>query len=304
MKIVVALGGNALLDPNKGTNFDNYLQTVRETCKSLAELAEENQLVITHGNGTQVGNLLLQQEAADGLKLPLDVCGAETQGQIGYLLQKELNNRLRKTGKKAVTVVTQVLVDKNDPGFKEPTKPVGLYYSKKEAKKLKKKYTLAKIGDKYRRVVPSPQPLEIVEGEEIKQLVENGNLVISCGGGGIPVIKENGKLKGVEAVIDKDMAAELLAELIQAEIILILTNVKGVYLNYGTDKERLLRNPTLEELKRYHKEGHFPPGSMGPKIQAGINFLEKSRGRKVIIASIEDLEKAIREEKGTVIRGG
>jgi carbamate kinase len=303
MRVVIALGGNALLKPHERPDFNNYLQTVRKTCRSIAALAAKGyEVVLTHGNGMQAGNLLIQQDAAKdkALTFPLDVCVAETQGQIDYLIQQGLRNEFRKIGveKEVVSVITQVLVDKDDPDFKNPTKPVGPFYSEEETKELS--YNIKKIGDKFRRIVPSPKPIDIIEKECIKEMVEKGHVVISCGGGGIPVTEENSEMKGIEAVIDKDRTAQLLASLLKADILLIATDVDAVYLNYGRKNQKKLGKVKLEQMKSYLKEGQFPPGSMGPKVEAVINFLEKG-GRSAVIASIEDIEEAVGGKRGTVV---
>lgn len=308
MRIVIAFGGNALLRTDRKTCFESYTKTVEEMCKGIAYLMEEgHEIVLTHGNGPQVGNILIQQEMAkdEVFLLPLDVCVAETQAQIGYLLQQNLTNELTKRGirKKVVTLVTRVLVNKNDPAFKNPTKPVGPFYLKKPREyrpNHRIHMTLKKIGKKYRRVVPSPKPIRIVERDEIKRLVEDNFLVIACGGGGIPVVKEKGKLKGVEAVVDKDLSAQLLATLVNADLFLILMEADGVYLNYGERNQRKLDKLSIEEAQFYLTKGQFPPGSMGPKIEATIKFLE-SGGKKAIIASWKDMAKAVKGKAGTII---
>lgn len=310
--IVVALGGNAIKKAEEKGTFEEQLRTVRETCKRILEIIKRGyKVVITHGNGPQAGNLLIQQDEGSQLvpPQPLDVVGAMTQGQIGYMLQQTLINYLRQAGLNmpVVTVLTQVLVDKDDPDFKDPSKPVGPFYTKEEAEKLSKKkgYIIKKVrpvGEKmYRRVVPSPDPIVIIERDIIKRLVDIGVIVIASGGGGIPVItKEDGSLEGTEAVIDKDLAGEKLAEVVNANIFLILTDVEKVKLNYGKPNERDLDRMTLTEAKRYLKEGHFLPGSMKPKIMACVRFLE-SGGEEAIITSLEKAIEALEGKTGTVI---
>jgi len=310
--IVVALGGNAIKKAEEKGTFEEQLRTVRETCKRILEIIKRGyKVVITHGNGPQAGNLLIQQDEGSQLvpPQPLDVVGAMTQGQIGYMLQQTLINYLRQAGLNmpVVTVLTQVLVDKDDPDFKDPSKPVGPFYTKEEAEKLSKKkgYIIKKVrpvGEKmYRRVVPSPDPIVIIERDVIKRLVDIGVIVIASGGGGIPVItKEDGSLEGTEAVIDKDLAGEKLAEVVNANIFLILTDVEKVKLNYGKPNERDLDRMTLTEAKRYLKEGHFLPGSMKPKIMACVRFLE-SGGEEAIITSLEKAIEALEGKTGTVI---
>jgi len=310
--LVVALGGNAIKKADEIGTAEQQFRNVRETCKHILEIIRRGyKVVITHGNGPQAGNLLIQQEEASKIvpAQPLDVVGAMTQGQIGYMLQQTLITYLKKARLNipVATVLTQVLVDKNDPDFKDPSKPVGPFYTKEEAERLAKKkgYIIKKVkpvGEKaYRRVVPSPNPIAIIEGDAIKRLVDAGVIVIASGGGGIPVImKEDGSLEGIEAVIDKDLAGEKLAEIVNADIFLILTDVEKVKLNYGKPNERDLDRMTLAEAKRYLEEGHFLPGSMKPKIMACIRFLE-SGGEKAIITSLERAVDGLEGKTGTLI---
>lgn len=309
--IVIALGGNAIKKAEERGTAEEQFRNVRETCKQILGMIKRGyKVVITHGNGPQAGNLLIQQEASEVVPpQPLDVVGAMTQGQIGYMLQQTLINYLKKSGLNTpvVTVLTQVLVDKNDPDFKDPSKPVGPFYAEKEAKRLaeKKGYVIKKVrpvGEKvYRRVVPSPDPIAIIEKNAIKRLVDAGVIVIASGGGGIPVvINEDGSLEGVEAVIDKDLAGEKLAEVVNADIFLILTDVEKVKLNYGKTNEKNLDRMTLAEVKRYLKEGHFLSGSMKPKIMACIRFLESSE-EKAIITSLDKATEALEGKTGTLI---
>lgn len=290
---VVALGGNAFQPAGEKWSYKQLARNVDNTCEMLRVLTKKYKLVISHGNAPQVGLLLLQQEStALAPKMPLDVLDAMTQGQLGYLTQKALNEKLRA---KAVTVVTQVLVDSHDPAFRHPTKPIGPYYKKKIEENM------VKQPGGWRRVVASPKPLRIVEIDEIKSLVKSGYVVIACGGGGIPVVREKGKLVGVEAVIDKDLAAAVLAEDVKADMLIILTDVKAVFLNYrgGRGVEMELRKTTPEDAARYMKEGHFAPGSMKPKVQAAIDFSLK--GGKTIITSPRYLEAALKGDAGTLI---
>ncbi|MGQ9477118.1 MAG: carbamate kinase [Candidatus Bipolaricaulia bacterium] len=308
--VVVALGGNAILQPGQRGTFAEQMANVRITCEQLAEMVVSGRykLVITHGNGPQVGNILLQNELAKEVAapMPLDVCGAESQGLIGYMIQQTLHNILAERGHEEIpiaTIVTQVIVDKDDPAFRNPSKPVGPFYSETEAKRLaaEKSYHVKEdAGRGWRRVVPSPDPKAIVEKEAIRTLLENRTIVIASGGGGIPVIREGGRLIGVEAVIDKDLAGERLAADVGAQTFLILTDVEQVKLHYKTLKERPISNMTLEEAKRYYAEGHFAPGSMGPKVRAAIRFIE-SGGKRAIITSLGKALLALEGRAGTTI---
>ena len=306
--IVIALGGNAIKKAEEEGTAEQQLRNVKITCKHILEIIKRGyRVVITHGNGPQVGNLLIQQEEASKLvpPQPLDILGAMTQGQIGYMLQQTLINYLReeKLNIPVATIITQVLVDKDDPDFNNPSKPVGPFYTRKEAEKLieEKGYIIKKVkpGRKaYRRVVPSPDPIEIIEKDVIKMLVEAGFIVIASGGGGIPVIDQNGQLRGVEAVIDKDLAGERLAEIVDADIFLILTDVEKVKLNFRKPNEKDLDKLTIAEAEKYLEEGHFLPGSMEPKVKACIRFL-KAGGEKAIITSLDKAVEALEGKTGT-----
>lgn len=314
-RVVVALGGNAILQRGQKGTYEEQLANVRKTSEQIAGmiLSGKYQVVITHGNGPQVGAILLQNDAGEAKfgvpAMPMDVCGAESQGLIGYMIQQCLKEIFVKAGRPDIpvaTVVTQVLVDKNDPAFKNPSKPVGPFYTEEEAKKIAKEKNWAVINDAgrgWRRVVPSPDPIAIIEKEPIIQLIDAHTVPIASGGGGIPVIEEDGKLVGVEAVIDKDLAGERLAEAVDADILLILTDVNGVAINYGKPNEKWLRRMTVEEAKRYMQEGHFAKGSMGPKVQAAIRFIEWG-GERAIIASLDHAVDAIEGKAGTeIVRG-
>jgi carbamate kinase len=306
---VVAFGGNALMDFSGKSSYSDQLIKAEKMCREISNLFDMGyRVAITHGNGPQVGNLLMQQESlADAIPpMPLDVCGAMTQGQIGYMLEQTLRNMFTKNGvkKPVVSLVTQVVVSENDPAFKNPTKFVGPFFNKEEIEELHRERgweIREDSGRGWRRVVPSPKPVDIVEKEEIGEMIRKNFVVISCGGGGIPVIRDRkGRLKGVAAVIDKDFAAERLASLVGAEVLLLITSVNQVSIFHGTPKQRNLSKMTLDEAKRYWDEGHFPPGSMGPKIQAAIKFLE-SGGKKTIITSLGGIDTAIKGEGGTAI---
>lgn len=306
---VVAFGGNALMDFSGKSSYADQLIKAEKMCGEISSLFDmDYQVAITHGNGPQVGNLLMQQESlADAIPpMPLDVCGAMTQGQIGYMLEQTLRNMFTKNGMKkpVVSLVTQVVVSENDPAFKNPSKFVGPFFKKDEIEELHRQRgweIREDSGRGWRRVVPSPKPVDIVEKEEIGEMIRRNFVVISCGGGGVPVLRDKrGKLKGVAAVIDKDFAAERLASLIGAEALLLITSVNQVSIFHGTPKQKNLSKMTLDEAKRYWEEGHFPAGSMGPKIEAAIKFLE-SGGKKTIITSLDGIEAAIKGAGGTEI---
>lgn len=307
--LIIAVGGNSLIqDKNKQTIEDQW-GCVAQTCSAIYQMYNPlDKLVITHGNGPQVGFILRRSEYCKDIlhTLPLDICVADTQGSIGYQIQHCLQNEFTKDGvKKEVTVmVTQTVVDKDDPGFLKPTKPVGSFYTKEEAEKLKKANGWEIMEDAnrgYRRVVASPKPLEILQASSIRKVLEMGNVVVACGGGGIPVVRdEDGLLHRREAVIDKDFASSLLATQIQADIFIISTAVEKVAIHFGTSQQQDLDNVTVQELKSYIDEGHFAPGSMLPKIEAAIAYLENG-GKKVIITTPKSLAKALKGETGTHI---
>lgn len=304
---VVAIGGNAVNRPGEEATAENMMKNLAETARFLVSMLDDYDIVITHGNGPQVGNLLVQQELAKHVipPFPLDINDAQTQGSLGYMIALTLGNELRKRNiqRDIAAVVTQIIVDKNDPGFQKPSKPVGPFYSKEEAERLQQeKGWIMKedAGRGWRRVVPSPIPLDIVEKKVIKTLVEKDMIVIAAGGGGIPVIQENGTLKGVEAVIDKDRASSLLAKEINADILIILTGVEKVYINYNKPDQKALDHLTVEEAKKYLAEGQFPSGSMGPKIEAAIDFVT-STGRECLITDMAVLDKALKGLTGTRI---
>ncbi|RLF47029.1 MAG: carbamate kinase [Thermoplasmata archaeon] len=305
MKAIVALGGNALTGKERRADIEKQFEATKNTAKSIARMIKNGwHIGITHGNGPQVGALLLQQKIAmqHVPPMPLHVLGALTQGEIGYIVQQCLLNEFRRQRikRKIATVVTQVLVDENDEAFKNPTKPIGPIYSDEEAEKMKKQYVMGRVENGWRILVPSPKPITIIEADVIKQLMENGIVVIAAGGGGIPVIERNGMLEGVDAVIDKDLASQKLANEIEADILLILTDVEYVYLNYGKENEEALEDVGIEEMEKYYMEGHFPPGSMGPKIEAAINFI-KNGGKETIITSIDKAWDALEGKTGTHI---
>jgi carbamate kinase len=305
--LVIALGGNALLKRGQKGSFEEQYQNVRTTASKIADLIERGyKIVLTHGNGPQVGATLLRHEAAKSIvpPFPLDACGAETQGFIGYMVQQALRNELKARGidKYVVTVITRVIVDKHDLAFQNPTKPIGPFYSKNEADSLKQQKPNLTIkedaGRGYRRVVPSPDPKIIAERSAIRALVDAGYVVVACGGGGIPIIEEGTSAVGVEAVIDKDLAGQRLATLIGANVFVILTDVKGAYVDYGTQKQELISEITSGKLKNYLREGQFKEGSMAPKVQAAIRFVEAG-GERAIIADLGSLIEALDGKTGT-----
>ena len=305
----MALGGNAIKRPEDEGTIEEQLDAVSRTCDELVKMIREGQkVVITHGNGPQVGALLIQNEETKEKvpQMPLDVCGAQSQALIGYMIQQTLRNKLRKIGinKDIVAVITQVKVDQDDPAFERPTKPVGPFYTKKQAEKLQREkgYVSREIEkDAYRRVVPSPEPKSIVEIGVLQSLVDAGVIVIASGGGGVPVVKrDDEELQGVEAVIDKDLAAEILARELDAEVMLFLTNVQGVAISFNESDQRFLDRMTVKEAKHYLMDDEFPSGTMGPKIEAAIRFLE-SGGEKAVISSLESAFEALCERAGTTI---
>ncbi len=305
---VVAIGGNSITKAGQRGTIPEQFANARETSRHIAGMiARGHDVVVTHGNGPQVGNILLRAELATTVlpPLPLDTCGADSQGGMGYMIQQVLGDELRlaSVDKVAVTVVTQVVVDSDDPAFAKPTKPIGPFYTQEEAerKEMEEGWNVVEDANRgWRRVVPSPMPKRVVEAPAIKALLEAGCVVISVGGGGIPVVEENGSLRGVEAVIDKDHASRLLANDIGAELLLITTDIEQVALNFGSENPTWLRELTVESARRYYDEGHFAAGSMGPKILAGIAFLEGG-GEEVIITNPASIGRALDGETGTRI---
>jgi carbamate kinase len=307
--IVIALGGNALLQRGQKGTFEEQYENVKETSTKVADLIQRGyKIVLTHGNGPQVGATLLRHEAAKSIvpPFPLDACGAETQGFIGYMMQQALRNELKARGidKFVVTMITRVIVDKHDSAFEHPTKPIGPFYTKEEAEKVRQQrpdlVVKEDAGRGYRRVVPSPDPKIIAERHAIRALVDAGFVVVACGGGGIPIIEEEGHAVGVEAVIDKDLGGQRLATLIGAHIFVILTDVEGAYINYGKPDQELIREITSGKLRNYARDGQFKEGSMAPKVEAGIRFVE-SGGERAIIASLGKLIEALDNKTGTQI---
>ncbi|MCS4485852.1 carbamate kinase [Staphylococcus americanisciuri] len=306
-KIVVALGGNAL-----GQSPTEQLDLLKGTAQSLVSLIDKgHEVVVSHGNGPQVGSINLglnyAAEHKQGPPFPFPECGAMSQAYIGYQMQESLQNELHSRGinKEVVTLVTQVEVAADDPAFNNPTKPIGLFYTKEQADKTmqEKGYTFVEdAGRGYRRVVPSPQPINIVELDSIETLITRGTLVIAAGGGGIPVVKENEHYKGVDAVIDKDKTSALLAAHLQSDQLIILTAVDYVYINYGKNNQKVLETVTVDEMKQHIADGQFAKGSMLPKVEAALQFLEKKPEGSILITSLANLGDALDGKVGTVIK--
>ena len=309
-KLVIALGGNALQEAGKPATAQAQLEVVEKTSEYIADIVERGyEVIVAHGNGPQVGRIVIQNEVASASTpaMPFDVCGAMSQGMIGYHIQQGLSKVLRHRGinKNVVTIVTQVVVDKDDPKFKAPSKPIGPFYTEEEAKAIaeEKGYTMKEdAGRGWRRVVASPLPVEIVELDAVKTLNDAGFVVVTVGGGGIPVVRnEAGDLEGVAAVIDKDLASEKLARDMDADALVILTAVEKVSINFKKPDQKDLDRMSEAEAKQYIKEGHFAPGSMLPKIEAALNFVESKPGRIAIITSLDKAVDAIEGRAGTTI---
>lgn len=308
-KVVVALGGNAILSTDASAKAQQ--EALMETAKYLVKFIEQgDELIISHGNGPQVGNLLIQQQAADSEKtpaMPLDTCVAMTEGSIGYWLQNAMGEVLKEKGidKDVVSLVTQVIVDENDPSFKNPSKPVGPFYTEEEANEQMKADSTVTFkedaGRGWRKVVASPKPISIKEARVIETLVEQGVITVSVGGGGIPVVETATGLEGREAVIDKDFASEKLAEIIDADLLIVLTGVDNVYVNYQKPDQKKLETVSVSEMKQYIDENQFAPGSMLPKVEAAIAFVEAKPKAKAIITSLENIENLLTSEEGTII---
>ena len=303
-KYVVSLGGNAL-----GNNSEEQKQALVKVAEAISDLIiANNEVAIVHGNGPQVGMINLAFETSkETPNMPFPECGAMSEGYIGYHIQNALYNCLKQKGinKGVSTIVSQVLVDPNDPLFQNPSKPIGSFYSKEEAEKIAKEkgYIMKEdAGRGYRRVVPSPLPIDIIEKESIKTLLNNGQVVICAGGGGIPVILKDNKLEGVAAVIDKDYASAKLAELIDADYLVILTAVDNVCINYRKENEKKLTEVSRNELKQYLEGGHFAKGSMYPKVQASLNFVESGPNKVAVIASLDNAKEAFKLKAGTIIK--
>lgn len=308
-KIVIALGGNALQSKNSAPTAQGQLEVVKHTCEKIADISEQgHELAIVHGNGPQIGRIILASETARDITpaMPFDVCGAMSQGYIGYQIQQSLKYALSIRNKNCpvLTVATQMVVDKNDPAFQNPQKPIGPFYTEEEAGKLEAEngYQMKEdAGRGWRRVVASPMPKKIVEIQAIKNLWDS-SIVISCGGGGIPVIENpDGTMEGVAAVIDKDFAAELLAEQVGADILMILTEVEKVAINWGKPGQKDLEHMSLKAAAQYVTEGQFAPGSMLPKVEAAMKFVRTYPNKKAIITSLDSALDALNGKTGTVI---
>ena len=308
-KIVIALGGNALQSKNSAPTAQGQLEVVKHTCEKIADISEQgHELAIVHGNGPQIGRIILASETAREVTpaMPFDVCGAMSQGYIGYQIQQSLKYALSIRNKNCpvLTVATQMVVDKNDPGFQNPQKPIGPFYTEEEAGKLEKEngYQMKEdAGRGWRRVVASPMPKKIVEIQAIKNLWDS-SIVISCGGGGIPVVENpDGTMEGVAAVIDKDFAAELLAEQVEADVLMILTEVEKVAINWGKSDQKDLEHMSLKDAAQYVTEGQFAPGSMLPKVEAAMKFVRTYPNKKAIITSLDSALEALNGQTGTVI---
>lgn len=300
--LLVALGGNALIKKGQEGTIEQQFENLKLPMRQIARLSRQYRIIITHGNGPQVGNLLLQQEQSDAApRLPLEILVAQTQGQIGYMIESTLDSELMKIGintQPIVSLISYVVVDDSDAAFRKPSKPIGPIYSKQEAAAVP--YPIRKTAKGYRRVVVSPQPVTIVEKREIKKLIEMNFIIICCGGGGIPVIREGRAFHGVDAVIDKDLASAKLAEEVGVDIFVIATDVQGAALNYGQKDQKILRSVTLKQAEQYLKEGHFPDGSMKPKMQAAMQFVHK-RGKRAVITQLDTIEEAVAGKAGTEV---
>ena len=303
-RYVVSLGGNAL-----GNNAEEQKKALVDVADAISELIKDNhEVAIVHGNGPQVGMINLAFEISkETPNMPFPECGAMSEGYIGYHIQNALYNSFKEKGinKTVSTIVTQVLVNQNDPLFLNPSKPIGSFYSKEEAEKIAKEkgYVMKEdAGRGYRRVVPSPLPIDIIEKDAIKALMKDGQIVICAGGGGIPVISKGNKLEGIAAVIDKDYASSKLAELINADYLVILTAVDNVYINFRKENEKKLENVSIKEMEQYLEDNHFAKGSMFPKVQASINFIKSGTNKVAVIASLDNAKEAFKLKAGTIIK--
>jgi carbamate kinase len=301
--LLVALGGNALIRKGQVGTVQEQFQNLRVPMEQIARLTRKYRVIITHGNGPQVGNLLLQQESCDAVpRLPMEILVAQTQGQIGYMIESTLDSALMDMGIQSeqplVSLLSYVVVDEKDPAFQAPSKPVGPVFSAEQTAALP--YPIRKTAKGYRRVVASPKPVTIVEKREIKRLIEMGFVVVCCGGGGIPVIREGRAFQGVDAVIDKDLASARLAEEVGVSIFLIATDVGGVAIGYGSPGQKFLKTLSLVEAALYMEEEQFPSGSMGPKVEAAVQFM-RNGGKRAVICSLKSIEEAVSGRAGTEV---
>ena len=302
--LLVALGGNALIRKGEEGTVAQQFKNLSLPIRQIARLSQDYRIIITHGNGPQVGNLLLQQESCGEVpKLPLEILVAQTQGQIGYMIESTLDSELMDLGihvKPLISLITYVVVDENDPAFSNPSKPIGPAYQRK--KDAPSGYPVIKTAKGFRRVVVSPKPVTIIEKREIRKLINVDFIVICCGGGGIPVVREGRAFQGVDAVIDKDLASARLAEEVGVDIFLIATDVPGVALNYGTPDQKFLSKIDVKTAQDYVLNGHFPAGSMAPKVEAAVQFIRhQGEGRRAVITSIDAIVSAVKGEAGTEI---
>ncbi|MFZ2446483.1 MAG: carbamate kinase [Syntrophobacteraceae bacterium] len=303
--LLIALGGNALIRKGEEGSAGEQFKNLALPLGHVARLSKEYRIIITHGNGPQVGALLLQQECCPGIpRLPLEILVAQTQGQIGYMIESTLDNELMEMEGEheqlIVTVLSYVLVDENDPAFANPSKPIGPAFNDEAAAHLP--YPVVKTPKGFRRVVASPRPLTVIEKREIKRLIETGFIVIACGGGGIPVVRHGRAFQGIDAVIDKDLASAKLAEEVGVDVLVIATDVEAAAVGYGTGRERFLRRLSVSEAQGYLDKGEFPPGSMGPKVEAAAGFI-KSGGKRAVICSIDSIDEAVAGRAGTEVVG-
>ena len=300
--LLVALGGNALIRKGQEGSIEQQFENLKLPIYQIARLSRDHRIIITHGNGPQVGNLLLQQESSRKVpRLPLEILVAQTQGQIGYMIESMLDSQLMDLGihyRPLVSLISYVVVDENDPSFQNPTKPIGPAFTEEEAAQLP--FPTMKTPKGYRRIVVSPRPVTIVEKREIKQLIDMNFIVICCGGGGIPVVREGRSFCGVDAVIDKDLVSARLAQEVGADIFVIATDVDGVAIHHGEPQETLLSEIGCRKARQYLSSGQFPAGSMGPKVEAAVQFME-NRGKRAVICSIENIEAAVEGKAGTRI---
>ncbi len=301
--LLIALGGNALIGKGQEGSIEQQFDNLKIPVRQIAKLSRRFRIIITHGNGPQVGNLLLQQEACAEIRpLPLEILVAQTQGQLGYMIESTLDSQLMNLGihsQPLVSLISYVVVDEKDPAFQNPSKPIGPVYSEEEVASVP--YTTRKTAKGYRRIVVSPRPVSIVEKNEIKKLIQMDFIVICCGGGGIPVIREGRTFCGVDAVIDKDLASAKLAEEVGVDILVIATDVRGAALNYGRADEKFLSELTPEKADKYLQEGHFPAGSMRPKIEAAVQFIMRP-GKRAVICSVKEIEAAVAGDAGTEVK--